>query len=75
MAFGEGHRGPVSSAAFTPDSKSLVTGGWDGTVRLWDTKRGTQLRLIGSHDGHVYSVRVAPSGVAASGSADETARL
>ena len=30
-----GHDGPISSIAFTPLSK-LVSGSWDGTVRVWD---------------------------------------
>lgn len=31
----QGHTGPVSSINFTPLCK-LVTGSWDGTVRVWD---------------------------------------
>jgi WD40 repeat protein len=31
----EGHKGIVAGLAFTPDGKLIVTGGHDGTVRVW----------------------------------------
>ena len=31
-----GHKGWVNSASFSPDNKSLISGGHDGTLRLWD---------------------------------------
>jgi WD40 repeat protein len=31
----------VRSAVFTPDGKGVLTGGWDGTARLWDARTGT----------------------------------
>ena len=33
----EGHRGPVTSVAFSPDGKRVVTGSGDNTARVWDT--------------------------------------
>jgi eukaryotic-like serine/threonine-protein kinase len=35
-----GHTENVHSVAFSPDSTLLATGGYDGTVRLWDTTTG-----------------------------------
>ncbi len=32
----DGHRGPVSAAAFAPDGRSLISAGDDGTAVVWD---------------------------------------
>jgi WD40 repeat protein len=41
--------GFVLSVGFTPDGSTIVTGGTDGTVRLWDS---STLKQIGSHLPH-----------------------
>jgi WD40 repeat protein len=36
----EGHAGLVRSVAFAPDGRWLVSGSFDGSVRLWRLAKG-----------------------------------
>ena len=38
-----GHTNTVSCLAFAPDGQRLVSGSYDGTVKLWDTNSGQQM--------------------------------
>jgi len=42
---GDGHTDSVTVVAFSPDGEVLVSGGKDGTTRVWDTARGSS-RLL-----------------------------
>ncbi|KAL2040552.1 hypothetical protein N7G274_006531 [Stereocaulon virgatum] len=42
----EGHSGWVSSVAFSPDGKQVVSGSYDRTVRLWDSVTGAALQTL-----------------------------
>jgi RNA polymerase sigma factor (sigma-70 family) len=55
-----GHGGPTC-LAFSADSRTLASGGWDHVVRLWDVADGKErLKIEGL--GHVNSVALAPDG-------------
>jgi Caspase domain/WD domain, G-beta repeat len=41
-----GHAKVVSSVAYSPDSKHVITGGQDGTGRIWNAATGAQERLL-----------------------------
>ncbi len=67
----------VHAMAFSPDGNILVSGSYDGTVRLWDMATHRQIGApLTGHDGKVYSVVFSPDGkVIASGAGDGTVRL
>jgi WD40 repeat protein len=59
----EGHTSAVSSVAFSPDGKQIVSGSADRTVRRWDAATGQQLLpALEGHTDCVSSVAFSPNG-------------
>jgi WD40 repeat protein len=71
-----GHRGPILSAAISPDGSQTATAGRDSTAGLWDSSTGRGLFSLQQHQGLVSSIAYAPDGtrVVTTG-VDRTARL
>ncbi|TDM06546.1 MAG: hypothetical protein C4K60_18650 [Ideonella sp. MAG2] len=57
-----GHRGEVHAVAMTPDGSRVVTGSYDGTVRLWDGRAGTLQQTLRGHGDKVVAVAVSADG-------------
>ena len=51
----------VASATFSPDGQTIATGSHDGTVRLWDTNRGTLLHTF-EFQSSILAVDYTPDG-------------
>ncbi|MFK8185283.1 MAG: NACHT and WD repeat domain-containing protein [Phormidesmis sp.] len=72
------HKGEIHSVAFSPDGKTLVSGGSDDNpLRLWDSKTGASIgELATSHRLGVNSVAFSPNGkILVSGSRDGTLQI
>jgi RNA polymerase sigma factor (sigma-70 family) len=66
------HGQAVSGLAFSKDGKTLASGSWDRTLRLWELPSGKELRRFEGHTGFVRCVALSPDGtVLASGGVEE----
>ncbi|MEI2740158.1 MAG: WD40 repeat domain-containing protein [Chitinophagaceae bacterium] len=67
----------VTSVAFSPDGRRIVSGSVDHTLRLWDAATGAAIgEPLKGHSGSVRSVAFSPDGRRiVSGSYDNTLRL
>jgi WD40 repeat protein/serine/threonine protein kinase len=79
-----GHRGEVTSVAYSPDGSFIASGGRDkvalpdpdNTIRLWDATSGAEIQTLKGHDHFVTSVDFSSDGSRlVSGSYDRTVRL
>ncbi|MBX9258005.1 caspase family protein [Desmonostoc muscorum CCALA 125] len=72
----QGHQDAVNSISFSPDGKTIASGSWDKTIKLWNIESGESQTLLG-HKDKVWRVRYSPmnGNIIASASTDKTVRL
>lgn len=64
----------VSAVSVSADGQSLATGGFDGTIKIWDLT-SAKIRESEGHDGYIHNIVVAENGTIATASEDGTIRL
>src|SRR5262249_3229651 len=62
----QSHTWPVARLAFTPDGKTLISGGYDNTIKLWDWDGKAQPKervtiTVGEGQG-IYDMALSPDG-------------
>lgn len=70
------HSGGVLGCAFSPDGKTILSGSFDKTLKLWDVDSGKEICFFTGHQGSVNGCAFSPDGkTIVSCSNDESLKL
>jgi WD40 repeat protein len=62
VATWQGHTAPVNCLALSPDGRTVVSGSYDNTVRLWDVVTGMEIKQFRGHEKGVRGVSFSADG-------------
>ncbi|KAJ2918692.1 hypothetical protein MD484_g1787, partial [Candolleomyces efflorescens] len=68
-----GDERPISLVRFAPNNKTLATGSWSGTVKLWNVPACTEIRALRGHSDKVGGIAWHPAATLTQ--SEETANL
>jgi WD40 repeat protein len=72
----QGHTESVTSVAVTADTRLIISGSADKTIRIWNLQSGECLRILEGHTDCVSDVSITPDGhFVVSASKDKTLRM
>jgi WD40 repeat protein/tRNA A-37 threonylcarbamoyl transferase component Bud32 len=72
----QGHSQWVMAVALSPDAQTVVSGGLDDRIQVWDLSAGELLRTLTGHTKPVNCLALSPDGqILASGSDDHTIKI
>ena len=57
-----GHTSYVNALAYSPDGETLISGGDDSTLRIWDTHTGELLHTLEEHEDRIKDIAFSPDG-------------
>ena len=57
----KGHTGAIAGLAFSPDSKTLASASYDGTLKSWDMTTGKERATLGEYKGCLGYVAASPT--------------
>ena len=58
----DGHTEAVRAVAFSPNSSTLASGSFDGTIKFWDVPGGTRIADLQAHTESVRDIAYSPDG-------------
>lgn len=74
-----GHSDQIFGAAFSPDDSKIVSASWDGSLRVWNTASGKQIKKVSkAHNGRIYNLLIpenSPEPIAVTGATDKTVKV
>ncbi|CUA77196.1 WD repeat-containing protein 5 homolog [Dictyostelium discoideum] [Rhizoctonia solani] len=77
MIVHKGHTGGIWSVAYSPDGKSVASGSWDNTIRIWHADSSSPIgKPLTGHSDWIRSIAYSPLGnTIASASYDKSIRI